>query len=129
MTEEGLLGKHKHVLNLMNNAGVNAWEGWFPLIDRVLGIIDRYNKHKKTNVKVLQIKEKFGMLRIYTDNPRYEYIEGMLDGIETISSTICERCGSPGERRTDIGWHKTLCLDHYSARKLELAVEKENETL
>ena len=123
MSEDELLHKHGGVLDL--HSDINCWEGWYPLIDHVLASINDYSDVYNKEVRVVQIKEKFGALRIYAEPSLYnEYVWGILHLAERLSKTICERCGEPGELRTDIGWHKTLCLDHYSARKLELAVKE-----
>ncbi|GLQ53573.1 hypothetical protein [Devosia nitrariae] len=55
----------------------------------------------------IQIKEKFGSLRLYDvgdDSP----LESIADHL---SMCICETCGAPGRER-DGGWIRTLCDDH-----------------
>ena len=123
MSEEELIEKHKDILDLRGGYGMNCWEGWYGVIDDMLATISNSVRVRKTgNIKVVQIKEKFGMLRVYTD-PYDVYTQGIIDMAETVSKHTCERCGKPGELWS-VGWSKTLCLDHYSARKLELAVKK-----
>ena len=123
MSEEELIEKHKDILDLRGGYGMNCWEGWYGVIDDMLATISNSVHVRKTgNIKVVQIKEKFGMLRVYTD-PYDVYTQGIIDMAETVSKHTCERCGKPGELWS-VGWSKTLCLDHYSARKLELAVKK-----
>lgn len=63
------------------------------------------------NGKVLQVKEKFGELRIYIDSGTDDMYD-ILDEIERLSLEICEVCGEPGELRTDRSWFKTLCDKH-----------------
>lgn len=58
--------------------------------------------------KFLQIKEKFGSLRLYMSNSKYRELEMFA---ELMSSYTCEKCGNAG-RTYHIGWNKTLCLDH-----------------
>jgi hypothetical protein len=57
--------------------------------------------------RVAQVKEKFGGLRFYVDNSN-EAIDALVDEAESESYSICEQCGSPGERR-DGGWTKVRC--------------------
>ena len=58
--------------------------------------------------KVLQIKEKFGALRFYTQgNP--EWLKDLITQIEFFSEHVCEYCGKPGKLRNDRLWLKTLC--------------------
>jgi hypothetical protein len=129
MSEEELIEKHKDILDLRGGYGMNCWEGWYVIIDDMLATISNSVHVRKTgNIKVVQIKEKFGALRVYID-PYDVYTQGIIDMAETLSKHTCERCGKPGELRPGLGWVKTLCLNHYTTRKLELAVQKKNETL
>jgi len=138
MSEEELIEKHKDILDLRGGYGMNCWEGWHGIIDDMLDTISngvhintklraRFGAvdGKTGNIKVVQIKEKFGALRVYIE-PYDVYTQGIIDMAETVSKHTCERCGKPGELWS-VGWSKTLCLDHYSARKLELAVQKKDE--
>lgn len=67
-------------------------------------------EHKSRLPYFVQIKEKFGTLRLYIDGC-YPYINGVIDMAEHMSSHICEKCGQIGKTYS-LGWHKTLCLDH-----------------
>ncbi|WP_404404489.1 hypothetical protein [Pelagibacterium halotolerans] len=62
--------------------------------------------------RFVQIKEKFGSLRLYES--------GMSSGLQQIadhlSMCICEECGAPGELRAG-GWVRTLCDDHAERRR------------
>ena len=63
----------------------------------------------------VQIKEKFGTLRIYLT----AYAPGTEDivlDIETRSAITCERCGKPGEIR-DIRWIRCYCDECYRLYK------------
>ena len=60
---------------------------------------------------VLQIKEKFGELRIYTgalDAAVADQVYKIIDDAEIESGRTCEWCGKPGKARGG-GWIKTLC--------------------
>ena len=58
----------------------------------------------------VQIKEKFGTLRFYTDGGD-QYTRGVLAMAECMSAVTCEECGNCGKVRTS-GWHRTLCDEH-----------------
>ena len=67
---------------------------------------------------VLQIKEKFGTLRIYVgalDADIANQVCKIIDDAEVESERTCELCGSPGKARGG-GWIKTLC-DNCSKRE------------
>jgi len=60
--------------------------------------------------QVLQVKEKFGALRFYTDGSNDE-IEAEIDAASELSVKTCEVCGNPGNNEADeTGWWKTLCV-------------------
>lgn len=78
-------------------------KGWASLIHEVFD----YMENNKTHSKIIQVKEKWGGLRIYTD-----VIDNNLDKkiieIEKKSFTICEVSGEPGKLRNCNGWYRTL---------------------
>lgn len=61
-------------------------------------------------ITLSQVKEKFGTLRFYC-NGATEAALGAIDLAETMSSTICETCGAPGQL-TGTGWLFTACDEH-----------------
>lgn len=90
-------------------------DGWVPLLQGAFRkIAELYVEQgvDLTKLWVLQIKEKFGTLRLYADFS-VEGADAVVRQAERNSGTICEFCGAQGELRTDIGWIKTLCETHY----------------
>lgn len=59
-------------------------------------------------VKILQIKEKFGYLRVYYVGGD-DVVYGMIRVAESFSANICEMCGNPAEVHTHNGWILTRC--------------------
>ena len=68
-------------------------------------------------VRIRQIKEKFGGLRFYYDGGD-EFIHGLVRMAESWASTVCEQCGEPGMLRHG-GWVQTLCDKHEAERQEE----------
>lgn len=66
----------------------------------------------------LQIKEKFGALRIYLGDGQTEEMRQRVYVAENESYKTCEECGQPGEVRTG-GWLKTLCEAHANGRPVD----------
>jgi hypothetical protein len=58
----------------------------------------------------VQIKEKFGSLRMYHDGGDAR-AAGIVDMAETLSSCTCEVCGAPATTRSG-RWVSTLCDTH-----------------
>jgi hypothetical protein len=87
-------------------------KGWSPLIREAF-------EKKPDNCTIVQVKEKFGTLRIYydiggdieyTDDPEYHKL---INRLVSESGKICERCGQPGSLR-NLSWIQTLCDEDYT---------------
>lgn len=76
-------------------------------------------------VVAVQVKEKFGTLRFYT-NGGDEYIYGAISMAEALSAATCETCGAPGKLR-GIGWLYTACDAHTRVEDLDVAEESEDD--
>lgn len=95
--------------------GFECGSGWYNIIDSLCAIIDwelKNNEDIKKSQKehpfeVVQVKEKFGGLRFYT-NWETPIIAGAIYMAERLSYKTCEMCGNPGEANSD-GWITTLC--------------------
>ncbi len=62
-----------------------------------------------SDFQVVQVKEKFGGLRIYADGSNDE-IEAAINLAGELIVLTCEVCGNAGRREEDAtGWWKTLC--------------------
>ena len=89
--------------------GIECGNGWNKLITPILDYIDLYNSGHDDKIEILQIKEKFGGLRIYTSFSTPE-LDQLIDDAEEQSFKTCEYCGSTENvSQTKTGWIKTLC--------------------
>jgi len=89
------------------NMGVG--KGWIPAVRECLSRLKALNI---TNFRVLQVKEKFGRLRIYTNQlPMAEYpaIERILSEAEAKCDETCENCGRPNKEISGDYWVKNHC--------------------
>jgi hypothetical protein len=125
ISEERILKKYKKIfrqkgLPMTQTAmcwGLDIGEGWHSLVDMLCGCIQSYIDHNKkynpkiTQVEAVQVKEKYGGLRFYT-NGECEMIHGMIWLAEYMSNFICEDCGTTKEViQNDNGWITTLCKE------------------
>lgn len=78
-------------------------KGWESIVEATLEDIENHGGY------ILQVKEKFGGLRIYTHGGDYEYIADIVRAAENRCDIICEDCGELGHLRNNKGWYKTLC--------------------
>ena len=79
--------------------------------DRIIYLREKIEKEKEkiSSVQFVQVKEKFGTLRIYhTGEGDDPYIDGVISMAESMSGVTCEQCGNKGTLSTK-GWHHTLC--------------------
>ena len=81
------------------------------VIDDMCDIIQRNMKEGSTIIFV-QIKEKFGQLRIYSENVSediYDLVDLAVFKAEQCSACICECCGSESKLKNKNGWLSTVC--------------------
>ena len=101
--------------------GFAVGKGWWLIIEklskRIQSHLDWANRESEVikQVKVQQVKEKFGGLRFYYDGGD-EYIAGLVSMAEGWASESCEDCGAPG-KKSGGGWVRTLCNTHEVERE------------
>ena len=90
---------------------VECDKGWYGIIKPLFDYIEEYNKKNPDNeIKVLQVKEKFGGLRFYISHGD-ETLYKMIDKAENESLKTCEHCGSKENVIHTEGWIWTVCKD------------------
>ncbi|MBK1669202.1 hypothetical protein CKO28_14285 [Rhodovibrio sodomensis] len=85
--------------------GLSCYPGWERLLRQFLD--EAKAAGELDGLKVLQIKEKLGELRIYHNGSRY--LQHVSRKLADLSTEVCEACGGEGEFRTDGGLYRTLC--------------------
>lgn len=120
-----------------DNIGTFVNPGWWVALDAAFKELnDLVAAVPGAVFNVAQIKEKFGGLRFYFDIGREDVdadddtddgtleVDGdiselrrkcyeVVERAEIAVERACEYCGEPGERRTVLGWLKTLCDEHH----------------
>jgi hypothetical protein len=84
--------------------GFECNAGWHELLDDCFSQLLALNE----DIKIAQVKEKFGALRIYIDGGSDEAF-AIIDRIEKQSLLVCEICGKPGSLRSEHHWLSTRC--------------------
>jgi len=101
----------KLTLKLAQESSYACDKGWYNLIDDCLNDIQKYlgiyKPEFRKDFKILQIKEKWGGLRIYVSTSD-DKIDDIISYYEAKAEMTCEMCGEDGKLRTN-GWFKTLC--------------------
>jgi len=87
--------------------GCTHGDGWFNILKSLCAQINHYvAQHPGMEVRFLQVKEKFGSLRVYHNGD--ENVRKIVDQHEELSERTCEQCGQPGEV-IKTGWMACLC--------------------
>lgn len=121
------------------NVAIECDDGWYGIIDIVMScmLMHTINREKSQvwakkwidigepdvsvppsidPISMVQIKEKFGSLRIVYRGGD-EVVAGMALMAESMSEITCEICGNAGKMRYG-RWIKTLCDQHHVERSL-----------
>ena len=91
--------------------GFECGYGWYPILEELFEKMHRYVTENDLNVKVVQVKEKFGGLRVYCHGHDDKTIRDMIREAENKAEVTCETCGKPGTLSTN-GWWKVTCDEH-----------------
>ena len=110
--------RYPSILRAKNNSvpesGVRfeCFDGWYDLLWELCETLEWQALMEGQPVpEAVQIKQKFGALRFYTDGATKQMLELIRDA-ESRSVTICEICGEPGERLSNGVCVKTRCEKH-----------------
>jgi hypothetical protein len=102
-------------------------DGWFHILWRLCEdlepLIAEFEQGTGRQFEILQVKEKFGGLRIYV-NDADDNICLFIETAQLASSRTCEVCGQPGTMREG-GWIRTLCDQHATAAAAQSSVENQ----
>ncbi len=96
---------------------ISLWvgEGWFQILWDLCVSLDRIARSRaadgKPPVRIVQVKEKYGTLRVHVEGGSQE-IHDLIDAAELASERTCEACGKPGNLLCIREWYQTLCLFH-----------------
>lgn len=83
--------------------------GWDKIVEDLCEKIQQLNL--PNDFKIVQIKEKFGGLRVYT-NYTTDELQSLIRKAEELSFKTCEHCGEPGKLRNRGSWLYTACDKH-----------------
>jgi hypothetical protein len=93
--------------------GVECGDGWYQIIFDLCRKIQLINPE---NFRFVQVKEKFGSLRIYY-TPCTPDTNLAVSAAEHESDSTCERCGTKENVTQEGGWIKTLCTTCREAKE------------
>ena len=108
MTYEQLIYDHFDFVQCSLECGT----GWYEIIYKMCVEIDDlyFKRDCNIDVTILQIKEKYGALRV-SDNKLDAEIGFIVSKYEELSKHTCEICGAEGKLINDGYWIKVRCED------------------
>jgi hypothetical protein len=117
--------------------GAQGWpccgDGWRDLVETAIGrIATAVAAAPSGSLKIGQIKQKFGTLRLYLDSRRglpeatCATIEEAICLAEARSACTCETCGAGGRLYAKNGWLLTACEQHAKGEAVKVRPDREN---
>jgi len=85
--------------------GIDVGDGWLDIVDTLVNDILAI----EPDIKIQQIKEKFGGLRFYC-SPETDAVGVLIDKAENLAADTCELCGQPGQFGRRAYWYSTRCV-------------------
>jgi len=124
--KDALVARYKH---LFGRGGFpTVGDGWCDLLERCLSRIEL--SRGRGQVQIVQIKEKFGTLRVYWGGEKLSdaaiaRIEEAIELAEMRSACTCEECGAEGRLYNRGGWYLTRCPEHAQGEPVNVKVGTE----
>ena len=107
-----LLGRYPRFFAIDRLREVRCYGGWLALIDELCQALELHllSSPSTPQIKVVQVKEKFGELRFYIEGGD-QHCQMLIVQARARSLITCEVCGAPGSL---IGerWVSVRCSDH-----------------
>lgn len=113
-SNQQLLARHPTLLRDVDS--IDCGDGWLGLLDALCARLQFHTDHGDgPQVRVVQVKEKFGVLRFYVEDAD-EVQQGMIDLAQALSERTCEVCGALGRATSDGGVFAARCPVHARAK-------------
>jgi hypothetical protein len=109
------------VQHTLMSLGFTHGDGWFDIVWRLCEdlepLVAQFEQETGNQFEVLQVKEKFGELRIHVNHAN-DAIRERIGVAKEEAYRTCEVCGQSGTLRED-GRIKTLCDEHASEQETD----------
>ncbi|WP_419885677.1 hypothetical protein [Paenibacillus sp. B-A-8] len=96
--------------SLWSKYGFSIGDGWYDLIENLFSEIEVVYrvKGREVDLEIVQIKERFGVLKVYFYGGLDELYE-LAHKYEELSLSVCYDCGGQGQHRRIGFWWITMC--------------------
>jgi len=93
-------------------------DGWYSVIDKLCKkIMEILSMQELIDLRIDQVKEKYGTLRFYYSGVDFNRIEDLVIEAAEESARVCEECGKEGKLREDNSYVQTLCDEHTAEQR------------
>jgi len=104
---------HQQSNSSFTDFGIECGSGWYAIIHELLGLLDDIQQRTGKAVRISQIKQKYGTLRLHAQAPLESIEEDMLElVVEYASSITCDVCSEPGVINPNDDWLAARCVLH-----------------
>lgn len=135
--QDALAARHPDLFNVEGEGQVSGRptvdDGWQDLVERAVTRIAAAVAGAPAGcLRIVQIKEKFGTLRLYKragagfTTKMGDAVQEAIDLAEARSACTCERCGEPGRLFRDSGLYLTVCDTHRRGSPVHVRPGREN---
>ena len=105
--------------------GFECGDGWVELLKKLTTELKEIDVQKQ--IKVFQVKEKFGSLRFYVEYDKenilepwlYKKANDIISKYESMSETTCEVCGKVGKIKSINHWLRCRCPECLTETRVE----------
>lgn len=96
---------------LANDVYIGVDDGWYDLLRDMFAEVQlELSKYiQEDDTYFVQIKEKFGNLRVYMAGDTTKEIYDVIEKYERLSGKVCEICGKAGSKTKNRSYVQTLC--------------------
>ena len=108
---------------LARSVAFECFKGWRPILGRLLEQLEcaivQQPVEAQGDFRIIQIKQKFGRLRVYLSKTATPDMRAAIDEAEEESTTTCEVCSVPGQLVDRNGWTSVKCADHENWSRMD----------
>ena len=106
--ERDAFARHPRLFPTGTRVDIPIGPGWHAILTNLFDELAQLLEAAPRPFHIVQIKEKFGTLRVYLSHPT-DAANAAIDRASRLSAGTCEFCGAPSTIRNRDGWFTTQC--------------------
>ena len=97
--------------------GIGLPAGWLGILRELVKSVA--DLPEASTMKIVQVKEKFGTLRVYYEGTDSQRVRWLVAGAENSSASTCRMCGKPRYVRRSTAWFQAVCSECNDLREID----------